>query len=479
MALHLYDTRQRWKVKFEPLDPPNVRLYTCGPTVYNDAHIGNFRTYMFEDLLRRTLKFLGYQVTQVMNLTDIDDKTIRAAREQGVPLGNITEPIIKRFFEDLDALKIERAEVYPRATEHIPEMIAIIQTLMDKGIAYQAEGNVYYSIEKFANYGQLSGMNLESLSRGVRIDADEYEEKDNFRDFALWKGWTPDDGEVGWDSPWGRGRPGWHIECSAMSMKYLGEEFDIHTGGVDNIFPHHENEIAQSVAATGKGFVRYWLHSAHLAIEGEKMSKSLGNFYTVRELIDKGFSPRAIRYVLLTTHYRQRLNFTMEAVGAAKAALERLDTLRQAVNGATGEGFVRPILQEELDRTRQGFTSGLEDDLNIAQSLASLFDLVGAVHRLARAAPLNLAEGAAILETWNGVDAVLGVLEPTETGLPTEIVEAVRRRARLRRERNFAAADTIRGELTARSFTLEDAQGGTIVIWNKGRQLVENEPSTS
>ncbi len=466
MPLQFYDTRRRKKVAFEPLEQGKVKLYTCGPTVYNDAHIGNFRTYMFEDLLRRTLKYLGYEVTQVMNITDIDDKTIRAAKTGGIALEEVTAPIIERFFNDLDALKIERAEVYPHATQHIAEMIDLIGVLLEKGIAYPAEKNIYFSIEKYADYGKLSGMDLEKLERGVRIDADEYEEKESFRDFALWKGWTEDDGDVAWDSPWGRGRPGWHIECSAMSMKYLGETFDIHTGGVDNIFPHHENEIAQSCAATGKEFVRYWLHSAHLQVEGEKMSKSLGNFFTLRELIDKGYSARAIRYVLIGTHYKQRLNFSQESFGAAQASLERLDTLRLAAEKASGSGSARPELTEQIEKWSEAFKDGLENDLNISASLAALFELVSAGNRLATATPFNKVEGEAILTAWREFDKVLGYLFWDD--LPGEIVVLIRERNTAKQGKDFAKADAIRAELAEKGYQIKDGKLGVDVTWATG-----------
>jgi len=467
MALHFYDTRRRRKVLFEPLTPGEVKLYTCGPTVYNDAHIGNFRTYMFEDLLRRTLKFLGYKVTQVMNLTDVDDKTIRGANSNGVSLKEFTAPFIQRFFADLDALKIERAEIYPAATDHIPEMIALIEQLIEKGIAYVADGNVYYSIEKYGDYGQLSGMNLEQLARGVRIDADEYEDKENFRDFALWKGWTEDDGEVWWDSPWGRGRPGWHIECSAMSMKYLGESFDIHTGGVDNIFPHHENEIAQSCAATGHEFACYWLHSAHLQVEGEKMSKSLGNFYTLRDLIDKGYSARIMRYVLISTHYKLQLNFSADSLESGKAALNRLDTLRLAAESATGEGMPREALVQSLAAWHSGFNAGLEDDLNVAVSLSKLFELVSDCHRLAKESSLNREEGNLILDRWRKFDKVLGFLFWDD--LPEEILMLVNERNEARRSGDYNRADQLRKQMATLGYQLKDGPSGVDITWASGQ----------
>lgn len=469
--MRIYDTKQRRKLEFEPIEPGVVKLYTCGPTVYADAHIGNFRTYVFEDLLRRTLIYLGYKVTQVMNLTDIDDKTIRQARTNKVLLNQITDPIINQFFRDVDTLKIQRAEHYTPATEHIDDMIALIETLLDKGYAYQVDNNVYFSIEKFSEYGKFSGMDLEKLARGVRIDADEYDDKENFRDFALWKGWTEDDGEVGWNAPFGRGRPGWHIECSAMSMKYLGEEFDIHTGGIDNIFPHHENEIAQSVAATGKSFVRYWMHSAHLIINDEKMSKSLGNFYTITDLLESGISARVLRYILLTTHYRQTLSYNYESVASAKGALERLDTLYRSATLATGSGEIRSQLTAMIDKSETAFRESLADDLGIAGAIASLFDFVSQVHQMDKGSSLNEAEGAAIIKLWQSVDRVLDLLIPS-VDLPKDIEEAVHDRIRMRNERNFAGSDKIRDELALKGYQLEDSKSETVVIWAQGHKIV-------
>ena len=478
MSLCIYDTRQRRKVQFEPRISSKVGMYTCGPTVYSDATIGNFRAYMFEDLLRRTLKFLGYQVTQVMNLTDVDDKTIREANACNIPLKEITYPITERFFKDLDILNIERAEHYPAATEHIPDMIDLIELLIANGNAYKAEKSIYYRINSFPDYGRLSGMNLEKLAKGVRIDSDEYE-RDDFRDFALWKGWTEEDGNVYWESPFGRGRPGWHIECSAMSRKYLGEEFDIHTGGVDNIFPHHENEIAQSVAATGKTFSKYWMHCAHLKVDGEKMSKSLGNVYVLEDLLNKGYSPRTIRYVLLSAHYRQTLNFTHDAVEAAVHSLERLDTLYQAANMAAGDGSVRSSLLEELENARNDFSAALEDDLGISEALAALFKLVSVVHQTDRETPLNKAEGVVIKVLWADIDRVLGFLIPKTYDIPTEIIETVQERYRLRCNRQFAEADHTRDKLAESGYHLEDMSGGTVVIWSGGRKFVAFDPNNA
>ena len=471
MPLNIFDTRLRRKVPFQSLKHNKVGMYTCGPTVYRDATIGNFRAYMFEDLLRRTLKFLGYSVKQVMNLTDVDDKTIRDANARGVPLKEHTAPITERFFRDLDLLNIERAEVYPAATDHIQEMIDLIQILINKEHAYKADNSIYYRISSFPQYGQLSGMKLECLARGVRIDSDEYE-RDDFRDFALWKGWSESDGDVYWDSPFGRGRPGWHIECSAMSIKYLSEEFDIHTGGVDNIFPHHENEVAQSVGATEKSFAKYWMHCAHLMIEGEKMSKSLGNDYVLQDLLAKGYSARALRYVLLTTHYRQLLNFTHEGVAAATRSLERLDTLFQVANLAKGDSKVRVALKEEIENCRSSFVKSMEDDLNISDAMAALFNLVSSVHQSATEMPFNKAEGVALKVFWADVDRVLGFLIPKEEALPELVIKSVEKRMLLRKELHYKQADEIREMLIKEGYQLEDLGNKTVVIWSGGRKII-------
>src|SRR4030065_1580791 len=319
-----FNTFTRQKEIFNPINPNEVRMYTCGPTVYDYAHIGNFRAFLFEDLLKRWLKHRGFKVTHVMNLTDVDDKTILGSKKQQIPLRQYTEFYAKAFFEDAKALNIEPADQYPRATEHIPEMTTLIKQLLCKGYAYKGEDDsIYYAISKFKEYGKLSKIRVQDLKKGVRVKTDEYA-KEEAQDFALWKAWTAEDGDVFWETELGKGRPGWHIECSPMSMKYLGETFDIHFGGVDNIFLHHVNEIAQSQAATGKKFVNYWLHSAHLLVEGMKMAKRLGNFYTLRDLLNKGWNPVVIRYLLISTHYRQQLNFTIEGLEASKNAPQKL-----------------------------------------------------------------------------------------------------------------------------------------------------------
>ena len=390
MELRFFNTMERRLMTFRPLESGHARMYTCGPTVYNFAHIGNFRAYVFEDILRRTLEYFGYAVTQVMNLTDVDDKTIRDSRAAGLPLRAFTAKYKQAFFEDIELLNIEPAQVYPAATDHIPEMIALIRVLMEKQIAYQAQDKcIYFSIDKFADYGKLARIDRENQRDGVRISTDEYA-KDAVGDFALWKAWDEADGDVFWESPWGRGRPGWHIECSAMSMKYLGESFDIHTGGVDNMFPHHEDEIAQSESATGKKWVNYWLHCEHLMVDGTKMSKSLGNFYTLRDLRERGWSGREIRWVLVGAHYRKKLNFTLEALGQARETLGKFDAFfdRMRRIDAPGDGSESAAM---VNAAREGFAAAMADDLNISPALAAVFDLMRGANRLADEGKLSAA----------------------------------------------------------------------------------------
>ncbi|MBT8042054.1 MAG: cysteine--tRNA ligase, partial [Pontiella sp.] len=428
MAFHVYNTMSRTKEELVPLDGKHVRMYTCGPTVYNYAHIGNFRAYMFEDLLRRYIKFCGFQVTQVQNLTDVDDKTIRASIEQGLPLKEYTQTYVDAFFEDLVKLGIEPAEHYPAATDYIPEMIAIIETLFEKGYAYQSEdGSVYYSIDKFAEYGKLAHLDREGMQSGARVAQDEYD-KENAADFALWKAYVPEDGDVVWDSPWGKGRPGWHIECSAMSMKLLGESFDIHTGGVDNIFPHHEDEIAQSEAATGKPYSKYWMHCGYLVVDGKKMSKSLGNFYTLREILDMGYIGREVRYELLSSHYRQSLNFAFKSLDANRAALKRLDefytTIKESVGSETNAGE----LPEWAAETRSRFAKAMDDDMNISGAMAAIFDMVHAGNKAMAENPLSGANALAVSCLWQELDTVLGLLIPQEEEVSPEVAQLLEAR---------------------------------------------------
>ncbi len=461
MAFKIYNTLARRLEVFTPAQPPAVRLYTCGPTVYNYAHIGNFRAYIFEDLLRRYLKYLGFVPRQAMNLTDVDDKTIKGARIAGQSLRDYTQVFKDAFFADLKTLNIEPAEFYPAATEHVPEMIALIETLFQKGYAYRSEdGSVYFNISRFKNYGRLAHLDMEGLKPGARIAQDEYQ-KENAADFALWKAWCPEDGDVVWDAPWGRGRPGWHIECSAMSMKYLGPGFDLHTGGMDNIFPHHEDEIAQSEAATGVPFVRYWMHCAHLVVDGRKMSKSLGNFYTLRDLLQRGFSGREIRYVLASAHYRQSLNFTFESLDAARAALSRTDEFRERLAALAGPAPAAPAATPDwLAAAQSAFRHGLDDDLNTAAALAALFEVVHAGNCLADAGKLTPADAGAARAVLDDMDRVFGFLAAPPAAPDDAGLKLAEERQAARQRRDWAESDRLRGLLAERGWAVQDVPGG-------------------
>ena len=462
-----FDTAIRSLRPLKPLDGSRVRIYTCGPTVYNHAHIGNLRTFLFEDLLRRSLHYLGYEVTQVMNLTDVDDRTIERAAEAGVELDDYTAEFIESFFVDLDRLHVERAEFYPRATRHVDQMIAIVEKLVANGYAYESDGSVFFRIAADEDYGRLSGIDLGSVRRGERVVSDDYG-KEDVRDFVLWKGAKP--GEPSWDSPWGPGRPGWHIECSAMSMEYLGETFDIHCGGVDNIFPHHENEIAQSESATGKEFVRLWLHAEHLIVDGEKMSKRLGNQYTLGELIDRGVDPRALRYLFLSVHYRQKLNFTFEAVEQATRRLRRLDDFRSRVEQSSEAARPAPAIGDAVAELDRAFGESLADDLNLSEALAALAGFTKTVNTAIGGQRLFAGDRQRILAALDSVDTVLGVLDPdewqdaestAETLEESEIERRIVERQAARESRDFALADRIRDELLESGVVLEDTPQGT------------------
>lgn len=462
MALMFRNTLTRTKEEFQPITPGKVGMYTCGPTVYDYAHIGNFRTYMFEDLLRRFLKFKGFEVTQVMNLTDIDDKTIRDSRKRGISLKEHTAPFVEAFFADVDALRIERAEYYPAATEHIPEMVAIIKQLIDKGLAYQADGDWYYKIAGFPDYGKLANIDKSGLKAGARVSSDEYE-KESVSDFALWKAWDEADGDVFWETELGKGRPGWHIECSAMSSKYLGNHFDIHTGGVDNMFPHHENEIAQSEGANGEKFVNYWLHSEHLMVEGRRMGKSLGNFYTLRDLLNKGYSALAVRAVLISTHYKQQLNFTFDGLDAARGSLERyndfisnLESSHGGESSGEAEGMIEKMLTE--------FEVRLDDDLNISGALGAVYDFIRDINRLRSENKLSADERDKALAAILRVDTVLD-FQTKAVDLDQEIEDLIAQRTAARKARDFSKADQIRDDLLARGIVLEDTPQG--VKWKR------------
>lgn len=461
--IKFYNTLHRKNEVFKPLKEGEVTLYTCGPTVYDYAHIGNFRAYLFEDLLRRFLEFSGFKVTHVMNITDIDDKTIRRSIEEGKSLNAFTDVYIQAFFEDLDTLNIQRAHHYPRATEFVSQMIEMVNTLIEKGHAYKTEdGSVFFKISTFKDYGKLTNLKLEDLRTGSRVENDEYD-KEEVRDFALWKGKKKGEGDVHWESPFGLGRPGWHIECSVMSTHYLGNHFDIHCGGVDNIFPHHENEIAQSCAATGEEFVNYWLHNEHLIVEGQKMSKSMNNFFTLRDLLDKKLTPEAIRYTLMSTHYRQKLNFTFADVSDSQKCINRLLELKRRLGLVeSGDG---DDLKESCEIVLQDFQKKLNDDLNISGALGVLFTWVNKIFSLLDKNTVSTSGASTALAVLDKIDSVLGVIEEKDSSLSDDVEELIIQRKQARTDKNWALADEIRGKLDALGIILEDTPKGT--IWKK------------
>ncbi len=462
MPLTLYNTLTNRKEEFVPLEPGRVRMYNCGPTVYMYAHIGNFRSFMLADLLRRYLEYKGLAVDQIMNITDVghltsdadegEDKLEKAARTEKRDPWQIAEFYTRAFFEDIDALRIRRAKAYPKATDHVADMIETVKTLIDRGHAYVVNGCVYYDVTTFPDYGKLSGNTLEKLSAGARLEVNP--DKRNPHDFALWV--TDPKHLMKWESPWGAGYPGWHLECSTMSQKYLGQTLDIHTGGEDNIFPHHECEIAQSEGATGAPFVRYWLHVRHLFVEGRKMSKSLGNFYTLRDLLAKGLDPTAIRYTLLSSHYRQPLNFTFDAVEASAGAVRRLKEFVANMEAAAG-GAESPEVAKLIAETEADFEAAMDDDLNIALALGRVFEFIRDVNKL----NVGAADGAKAAALIRKFDSVLGVLPATEEkALDAEVESLIAEREAARKAKDFKRADAIRADLSARGITLKDTPGG-------------------
>jgi cysteinyl-tRNA synthetase len=474
MALKLFNTLSRSVQEFAPLDPARkkVGMYCCGPTVYDFAHIGNWRTFVFADLVRRVLEFSGYSVQHVMNVTDIEDKIIRGVRENKTTLREFTGRFEAAFFDDLKALNCQEPHVKPRATEYIPEIIALIETLIARGIAYKAsDGSVYFSISKYqgcgCQYGQLLKLNFDEMRAGERVSADEYE-KESVADFALWKARVPDDGDIFWPSPFGEGRPGWHVECSAMSMKLLGESFDLHLGGEDLKFPHHEDEIAQSEGATGKPFVKYWLHGAHLLVEGKKMSKSLGNFFTLRDLLAKGFTGREIRYLLLTAHYRETFNFTLDGLAGAKSALARIDECVSKLRELSGApGAVPAGAQQRADTVfgvpsdlLANFKAAIWDDLNISAAWGVVFEWVRETNKKLADNSLSATEAAANLAAWERVDSVLGIGTKSEAEIPAEILALAEARTAAKQAKDFKRADAIREELKAKGWVIEDSPKG-------------------
>lgn len=460
-SLTFFNTATRSKEPFKPYHPDKVTLYTCGPTVYDFAHIGNFRTYIFEDLLRRTLKFFGFNVVQVMNLTDVDDKTIKGAIRQNTDLATYTKPFVEAFFEDLKTLNIEPVEYYPAATDYIPQMIAMIEKLIEKGYAYKGgDGSVYYAICHFPRYGCLSHLKLDELKAGAseRVASDEYD-KEHIADFVLWKNYDPErDGKIYWESPFGKGRPGWHLECSAMAMHLLGETIDIHCGGIDNMFPHHENEIAQSEAFSGKAFVQTWMHAEHLIVDNKKMSKSLGNFYTLRDLLKKGYSGQEVRYMLLQTHYKTQLNFTFEGLEGARHALQRLNDFiwrLQEVQEESSES-----VEGILERVEKAFVQALADDLNISSALAAVFEMVREVNGLVDQKRIGQKEAKRVLEWMHTLNALLGIFSFAKEDIPFELQEAFTKRIEARQTKNWAEADRLRDWIQAQGYVIEDGPKG-------------------
>jgi cysteinyl-tRNA synthetase len=491
MSLRFFNTLAGKVEEFSPLTEGQVRMYTCGPTVYDYAHIGNFRTFVFQDILRRHLKYRGYKILHVMNVTDVDDNTIRNAQAAGLPLRDFTTRYIEAFQADRDLLNLESPEVEVRATDHIADMVRVIKILVEKGFAYESDGSYYYRVKNFPGYGKLSKIDFSGIRAGARVDADKYD-KDSARDFVLWK--AAKSGEPSWETPLGRGRPGWHIECSVMSMKYLGETFDIHSGGSDLIFPHHENEIAQSEAATGKPFVRYWLHAEHLIVNGEKMSKSLGNFYTLRDLLTKGCKPSAIRYLLASVPFRKPLNFTFDGLHQAQQSLARLRNFYYRLTMGKFPVAENARLAERAHAARSEFEASLDDNLNTAEALAAIFNLVRDGNTAMDRGEFREGDRGPFLDTLRRWDQIFAVLEdrddeklrglgflqepktealqpeqipnghpPLHSGTLSdpEIERQIHEREQARRGADYARADQIRQELLEAGVLLEDTKAGT------------------
>lgn len=471
IRLKIFDSESLEKKEVIPSDGKKVRMYACGPTVYNFAHIGNLRTYVFEDLLKRTLEFFHMPVELVMNITDVDDKTIREARAKGVSLKEFTAPFTKAFFEDLSSLKIKKAEHYPHATDYIDEMIEMIKVLLEKGFAYIGEDkNIYFSIKKFLSYGRLSHLHLDELEQGAsnRLDQDEYD-KDNASDFGLWKAYDEKrDGDIYWDSPFGKGRPGWHLECSAMALKLLGSNIDLHCGGEDNIFPHHENEIAQSEAYTGERFVRQWVHSKHLLVNNKKMSKSTGNFYTLRDLLKEGYLPNQIRYLLMQTHYRTSLNFTFEGLKGAKTSIERIASLIQRLQSLNTSIEDKGLVDPTIEKAFSGFAKAMADDLNISSALSYLFDLIRDVNIYFEENRLSNQDAVKILNLLKKFDLILDIMEfdqPLEVA--SDVEKLLQDRQQARQEKNWSLADELRDKIISLGYEIEDSKQGPRVIRRK------------
>jgi len=457
--LKLHNSLGRKLEAFEPIKEGEVKMYCCGPTVWNYAHIGNFRTFVFEDLLRRYLRFKGFRVYQVMNITDVEDKIIKGINESHKPLKDHTRFYEGEFMADLRSLGVEKAEVYPRATENIPEMVSLIKVLLDKEFAYRAaDGSIYFSVSKFKGYGALSGVRLDSLKPAGRVDSDHYEEKTEAADFALWKAWDPEDGDVYWETELGKGRPGWSIECSAMSMKYLGETFDIHTGGMDNKFPHHENEIAQSEAATGKKFVNYWLHSEFLNIRGAEMHKSVGNVVYLRDLTKAGWDPMVVRLFLISSRYRDPMDLTDSSLEQARAQRERIEDFILRLKSIGGSSAKQSNASEGFVKE---FEDNMDEDLNTPKALSSLFTYVKKMNTLIDSDSVGREEASMALGALKRVDSVLGVMDFKEDQLPPRLAALLTKRDEARRRKDFVESDRLRKELLAEGIVVEDTPTGS------------------
>ena len=463
--LRLYNSLGRSLQPFKPIRKREVRMYTCGPTVWNYAHIGNFRTFVFEDVLRRFLEYKGYRVVQVKNITDVEDKIIKGVRESGKTREELTRFYTAAFMEDLDALNIERAEWYPKASEHLNEILGLIRALRKKGFAYAApDGSIYFAVSKFKDYGALSGVKLDSLKPAGRVSSDHYEEKLEAADFALWKAWDPDDGEVFWETELGKGRPGWSVECSAMSMKYLGETFDIHTGGADLKFPHHENEIAQSEAATGKKFVNYWLHSEFLKVRGEEMHKSSGNFITFRELVAQGWEPRTIRLFLISARYRDLVDLTEPALGQARSQRARLQDLLARLRSVKGGPSAIP---GAIGVFLADFEAAMDDDLNTPAAITASMGFAKELNTMLDAGTLGRKGAEAAVGALSKADQVLGVLDFGKDDLDPALAKLMRQRDEARERKDFRESDRLRKELLSAGIVVEDTPQGT--VWKRVR----------
>lgn len=463
--MKLYNTLTRKKEDFKPIKAGEVSIYACGPTVYNFVHLGNLRAFMFYDLLRRYFVYKGNKVTFVSNLTDVDDKTIRDSQKEGKTLKEFTEHYSQEYFKDLETLSILKPDIIPKATEHITEMVEIIEKLKQNNLAYEKDGSWYFRVAEFENYGELANIDVSGLKNnadGRCNDDDEYD-KENARDFVLWKSYDESDVDVFWETSLGKGRPGWHIECSAMSTKYLGDTFDLHLGGCDLVFPHHTNEIAQSEGASGKKFCNYWAHNAHMIVNGEKMSKSLGNFYTLRDLINKGYKPAAIRYQLLSTHYRQELNFTESELKQIPNTLQRLYDMQEKLSKANGDdnAQVEKILQHLLVQ----FEKSLDDDLNISGALGALFDFTRDINKLLMTNAVSKEDAKKALKVLEDIDQVLGFLKYEKGELDSDIDALVKQREEARAAKDFATSDKIRDDLKEKGIILEDTPQG--IRWKR------------